>query len=182
MNLNQREKWILITTLTVLGIFLLDRLVISRVLDYRDSLVSDVQSLSDDLSRDIHLIKQGKQQQKRWKDMMAIGLPNSASEAESRTLEAINQWASETKVDLLSVKPEYRRSDESLVPVVFRVTANGSMKAIAKFIWKVETADIPVCVDTLQINARDKKNKDELSMQMGVSALYRKSVSKEVSR
>ena len=60
MNLNQREKWILITTLTVLGIFLLDRLVISRVLDYRDSLVSDVQSLSDDLSRDIHLIKQGK--------------------------------------------------------------------------------------------------------------------------
>ncbi|MFG0249020.1 MAG: type 4a pilus biogenesis protein PilO, partial [Phycisphaeraceae bacterium JB051] len=138
--------------------------------------------LSDDLSRDIHLIKQGKQQQQRWKDMMAIGLPNSASEAESRTLEAINQWASDTGVDLLSVKPEYRRSDESLVPVVFRVTANGSMKAIAKFIWKVETADIPVCVDTLQINARDKKNKDELSMQMGVSALYRKSDSKEVTR
>ena len=178
MNLSKREKTILIATLSVVGLLLADRVVISPALAYRDALATQVDTLNNDLARDMRLLRQGKQQQKRWKQMMAIGMPNSASEAESQTLEAINKWAGNAKLGLVSVKPEYRRSDETLVPVVFRVSANGSMNAIAKFIYEVETADIPVCVDGLQINTRDK-NKDDLSLQMGISALCRKNAKSE---
>lgn len=173
MNLSKRERTILITTLSVVGLLLADRVVISPVLAYRAALVTEVDTLNDDLAQDTRLIRNGKRMQKRWKEMMEIGLPQSASEAESRTLEAINKWAGQAKLSLVSVKPEYRRSEETLVPVVFRVSANGSMNAISRFVYEVETANIPVCVDNLQISGNDKK-KDELSLQMGVSALYRK--------
>lgn len=178
MNLSKREKTILISTLSVVGLLLADRVVISPVLGYREALVAEVDTHSDVLARDTRLIRNGKRQQKRWKEMMAIGLPNTASEAESRTLEVINKWATQASLSLASVKPEYRRSDETLVPVVFRVSANGSMGAIARFIWEIETAQIPVCIDNMQISSRDKK-KDDLSLQMGVSALYRKATKSE---
>lgn len=181
MNISKRERTILLLTLSVVGLLLADRVVISPVLAYRDALASEVDSLTNDVSHGLLLLKQGKAKQQRWKEMMTIGLPASASEAESRTLEAINKWAGSSKLSLVSVKPEYRRSDETLVPVIFRVSANGSMKAIAKFIWEVETAGIPVCVDSLQINTRDK-NKDDLAIQMGVSALYRKADKQELTQ
>jgi Tfp pilus assembly protein PilO len=179
MNLNKRERTILWMTLTVVGLLLADRVVISPVLEYRQALSDEVDQLTDQVNHDQRLLRTGRTELKKWNQMKQIGLPASSSEAESRTLGAINDWAGDAKLSLVSVKPEYRRSDETLVPVVFRVSANGSMKSIAKFIWHVETAGIPVCVDTLQINTRDK-NKDNLALQMGVSALFRQADKKEV--
>ena len=181
MNLSKREMTILLLTLTVVGLLLADRMLISPVLAYRQTLAMEVDSLTDVLAHDRRLIRQGVKEQKRWKKMMLAGLPSTASEADSRTLAAINQWANETGLELVSVKPEYQRSDEILVPVIFRVSATGNIQSIAKFIWQVETAAMPVCVEGMQIS-QHTKSKGSLSLQMGLSSLYRQPIKKEASR
>lgn len=181
MNLSKREMTILWATLIVVGLLLTDRMVISPLLAYRQTLAMEVDNLTDQLAHNRRLIRQGVKEQKRWKKMMSAGLPSTASQAESRTLAAINQWTKDTGLELVAVKPEYQRSDENLVPVVFSISATGNMQSIAKFIWQVETDAMPVCIDGMQVSKRTK-SQNGLSLQLDLSSLYRKTASQEASR
>src|SRR3712207_7371087 len=53
----------------------------------------------------------------------------------------------------------------------FRATANGRMDSISEFLWRIETAEIPLRINDMQINAR-KEGSDDLQLQLGVSTLY----------
>ena len=51
-----------------------------------------------------------------------------------------------------------------------RVTANGGMAAVAGFLWRVESAKLPLRIKDVQIGGRE--GSDDLSLQMQVSTLY----------
>lgn len=91
--------------------------------------------------------------------------------AESQVLHALGRWAGETGLGLVSLQPE-RLTEETLLPEIeFRASGTGSMATVSRFLWRLETAEIPLRIKGLQLTSR-KDGQDDLSLQLTFSTLY----------
>ena len=55
--------------------------------------------------------------------------------------------------------------------ITFQAAGTGPMSAVARFLWRMETAPFPLRVEELQVGAR-REGTDDLSLQLRVSTLY----------
>jgi hypothetical protein len=108
--------------------------------------------------------------ERKWKTMLSDGLRNDA-EAESRVARALDDWAADTRVTLSSVKPERAAGDKGLKEMTFVVAGKGQLDAVARFLYKVETAELPIKIKDLQLGSASESG-DSMSLQLRLSALY----------
>jgi hypothetical protein len=108
--------------------------------------------------------------ERKWKTMLSDGLRTDA-EAESRVVRALDEWSVDTRLMLTSVKPERVAGDKGLKEMAFVVAGKGSLDAVAKFLYKVETAELPIKVKDMQLGSASESG-DSMSLQLRLSALY----------
>ncbi|MHC4167195.1 MAG: hypothetical protein ACYSWQ_09590, partial [Planctomycetota bacterium] len=92
MGLSKRERIILIAALASVGLFVAFKFVIDPVQAKRDELESQRQQLMGDLNEAELLIGNHGRMQKKWDAMLSDGL-QSETEAESRILDALQEWS-----------------------------------------------------------------------------------------
>jgi hypothetical protein len=102
--------------------------------------------------------------------MQKGGLKVDPSQAESQALHAVLDWAGAADLNLASLKPERTSQEGKFQVISFSVTGNGSTPAIARLLWAMETATIPVRVNDMQITPR-REGTDDLSVRFSISAL-----------
>ena len=171
MILSKRERYISGATVLVLGALVLDRYALTPLFERRAQLESETSECQSQLERAVKLFKKNGQLSKKWGGMTAAGLGSDASAAESRLLHAVRDLAQESGLSLSSVKPERSELERQFRRITFRATGTGPMLAVSKFLWRVETATLPVRIADLQVNSR-KDGADDLSIQLGISTLY----------
>jgi hypothetical protein len=70
------------------------------------------------------------------------------------------------------VRPERPASKKGAAPeVTAQVVGTGSMNAVARFLWRLQTAPQPVKLIEMQLSSR-REGMDDLSLQLRLSALY----------
>ena len=109
--------------------------------------------------------------EQEWKEMLEAGLKRDVSEAESQVLHAVRNWSQESGLALSSVKPQRIAQEGDLQEITFQAAGTGSMRSVARFLWQLETAPLPLKVKELQLGSR-KEGADDLSLQLRISALY----------
>jgi hypothetical protein len=92
-------------------------------------------------------------------------------EAESQVSHAIYTWAQEAGLTLTLVKPERVMEKTKLPEIVFQATGTGTMSSIARLLWQVQTATIPVKVNDVSVSAR-KEGTDDLAVVLHISTIY----------
>jgi len=108
--------------------------------------------------------------ERKWKAMLSDGM-RSDSEAESRVARVLDDWSEGARLVLSSVKPERVASEKGLKEMTFSVVGTGSLEAVARFLWQVETTALPVKVKDMQLSAMSESG-DSMSLQLRVSAIY----------
>ena len=107
----------------------------------------------------------------RWQEMVAAGLTSDASEAESRALQSLSGWAKDVGLGPpSSLKPERREDGKPFQRVTLRASGTGSMETVGEFLWRIQTADIPIRVTDLALTT-NTEGTDELTMEVGVSTI-----------
>jgi Tfp pilus assembly protein PilO len=170
MGLSKRERIILIATLASVGLFVAVKFVIDPVQAKRQELESQRQQLLGDLNEAEMLIGNHGRMQKKWDAMLSDGL-RSETEAESRILDALRQWSGAANMALSSIRPERVLSDRGLQEMIFTVAGRGSLESVARFLWQIETALLPVKIKDMQLGSSSEAG-DSMSLQLHLSALY----------
>ncbi len=170
MVLSKRERIILIATLVSVGFLIANTFVIDPVLARRDEMESQRQQLLGDLSEAELLIGNHRRMQQKWNSMLSDGLRND-TEAESKVLAALREWSGSARLSLSSIRPERISSDKGLQEMIFTVAGKGSLDSVARFLWQIETAALPVKIKDMQLGSSSESG-DRMSLQLHLSALY----------
>jgi len=171
MILSKRERFIIAATLIVVAAAVLYLYVLTPLDDSRKALEDRKEGLLNELERARTLLARKREIEPKWKQMTAGGLKSDPTEAESLILHAVQDWAREAGLKLASLKPERLLEKKSLHEISFKATGTGSMNAVTKFLWQLETAKVPVRVKDLQLGTR-KEGTDDLTLQLRLSTLY----------
>ena len=171
MVLTQRERYVGLATIGVIGLVVLYQYALTPLTERRDRLVSQTQAAEAEMARATQLFDNDRRMRVRWNDMVAAGLKPDPSAAESQALHALREWAQASGLSLTSLKPERsERLKPSFQQVTLRATGIGPMRSVGEFLWRIQTADIPVRVTDLQVTSR-KEGTDDLALHVGISTL-----------
>jgi len=154
----------------VVGGLLLDRLLVTPGLKRLAETKNQKRELLAELTEARNLFERRRLLERKWKTMLSDGLQNDA-EAESRVARALDEWSQDTRLTLTSVKPERVAGDKGLKEMAFVVAGRGQLSAVVRFLYKVETAELPIKVKDMQLGSTSESG-DSMSLQLRLSALY----------
>jgi len=171
MTFSKREQIILLLTLVALGALVLDFFALTPLLQRIDEVKTQRTLLLTRMTKAESLLQRRRVLAPRWRRMVTESLKHDPGEAESQVLHAIGAWAEKAGLNLTSVRPDRSAEETPLPEIDFRAAGTGSMSAVSRFLWGLETASIPVKVKNLQVSSR-KEGTDSLSLQLTFSTLY----------
>jgi hypothetical protein len=171
MILSKREQFIIAATVIVVAAVVLYNYVLTPLLDCCDEVAAQKQMKLAEMERGRELLDRRRQIAPKWNEMTASGLKRDPAEAVSQILHAVQDWSKEAGLKLASVKPERLPEKKTLQEIAFQATGTGSMNAVSRFLWRLETAKVPIRVKELQLGTR-KEGADDLTLQLRLSTLY----------
>lgn len=172
MVLSKRERIIVIVSIAALVILVLDRYALTPLLDADARVETALAAAKDKQAKDMRLIRQAAgTTSKRWNEMIEGGLKSDPAQSEGQVLHALEGWASEAGLSPLSMKPERVTQTGELREITVQAAGTGSMSAVAGFLWRIESSQMPLRTRDLQLSAR-REGADDLSMTVRVSTLY----------
>ena len=171
MVFTKREKVIIAATIAAVCLLVLDVYVLTPLLAERDDVQADKARLEAKLTQATSLLKRRRLLNDRWRGMLAGGMKHDPGEAESQLLRSLRDFSAELGVKLLSLRPERSVEKTQLPEITVHASGTGSMSALSRLLWRIETARIPVKIKMLQLGSR-KDGTDDLSLHLRVSTLY----------
>jgi len=171
MVFTRREKTILAATIVALCVLVLDAYVLTPLLSQRAAAEAGRQRLLSEFAKANSLLKRRRLLGRKWHSMLADGLKRDPAEAESQLLRSLRNWSVDAGLRLSSLRPERSAERSQLPEITVHAAATGSMSAVSRLLWRIETARIPAKVEMLQLGSR-KDGTDDLSLHLRVSTLY----------
>jgi hypothetical protein len=169
--LSKRERIIGIAAVVILAALVGDRFILTPAVNRLGDLGDQKQRLLAEINEARNLLERRRLMEKKWQQLLGDGLKNE-SEAESRLLHALDDWAQQSRLTLRSVKPERLSEVKSgLKEMTFTIAGTGSLKATGEFLWQVETAALPVRIKDIQLGSANETG-NNMSLQLLLSALY----------
>jgi len=164
---------VVVATVAVVGVLVLDQFLISPLFARRAELDNEVQIKRGDWEHNQKLVTDSKRMGKRWTEISSASGPlkRDESQSESQMLQNVLEWARGAGMEVPSFKRERVEREKDFVKVTFRATGTGSMNQVARFLWRLRTATMPVRITDLQIGSR-KEGTDDLSLQLGISTIF----------
>jgi Tfp pilus assembly protein PilO len=169
MVLSKRERIIALAAMLVVGALALDRFVLTPTLRRLQATEDHKQELLAQITEAQSLFERRGMLERKSKKMLSDGLRSDA-EAESRVARALDEWSADTRLTLTSVKPERAAGEKGLEEMTFVVAGKGRLDAVARFLYEVETAEMPIKVKDMQLGSSESG--DSISLQLTLSALY----------
>lgn len=169
--MTKRERTIAIVTGAAVGIFALDRYVLTPYQVERSAVAAEKREVLDDMGDTERLFVREKLKKRRFREMLAGGLKSDPAETEEQLLNAVQSWAQEAGVNLTNTKPERVNRNDRVQVVKLRAIGTGTTAAVSRLLWKLETANIPLKVEDLQLGSR-RDGVDDLSVTLTVSTIW----------
>ena len=167
--LSKRERIMAIMAVAVVGFLVLNKFLIGPVSGKLQQLETQKNQLLLELDEAQNLFQKRRILEKQWKAALSEGLRNEV-EAESKVGRALDKWSEEARLTLSSVKPERVASDKGLKEMTFVVVGTGTLDAVARFLWQIETAPLPIKVKDMQLGSSNESGQS-MSVQLRLSAL-----------
>jgi hypothetical protein len=174
--LSKREKYIAIGAISAVALLTINSLVIAPYNDKRDALEEQETADTKTLEDDKLLLYKQEGLQSTWKDMLASGLQADDSTAQSKTQQALQDWARSANINLEALSSDHVATQKGPFQVInfnldFNSSGNQSMRQIARVLWSLESADMPIRLNDMKITTA-REGTDNLDVKLIVSSLY----------
>ncbi len=171
MVLSKRERVIAIVAVAAVAVLVLDHYAITPLMDSSERLDNERTAAAQKLSEANVLLNRQAGLQRKWKEMLAGGLTDSPGDAEPQVLHTLQDLASQARLNISSLRPERSNQGDVVREITVQTSGTGSMAAVSNFLYRVESAQIPLRITALQIGAR-REGTDDLSLVARISTLY----------
>lgn len=157
MRIENREAFLKIAVGLVVGLFLLDRMVLTPAGKAWTAQGERITALREKVTRGQRLLAQETQLRTRWDRMQHTDLDAEISAAEDQAYSGIAKWASASRINTNSLSPQWRTQDEDFDLFEFRASATGTQSSLGQFIYNLETDPLPVKLEECDLATRDAK-------------------------
>ncbi len=168
MRNNRRETLLKIGVGAVVGLFLLDRVIITPAFASWKAQGERLTELREQVQRGRQLVAREKSLRTRWEEMQRTDMPEDISLAENEVFQAIGRWTLDSRVNFTSLVPQWRAGEERCETFECRASATGDQATLGKLLYEIETDPLPAHVEECEISARDAKG-TQLTMTMRFS-------------
>ncbi len=155
MDPERRLKYLKIGVGIVVGLFLLDRVVISPATAKWRAQSEQIDSLRAKVDRGRELLRRENSIRSRWAEMIRTDLPDDLSAAENDVFKAVGRWARDSRINLTSLTPQWRSHEEGYDTLECRASANGDQASLGRFLYEMEIDPVPVALQECEIVTRD---------------------------
>lgn len=172
MVLNKREKSIAITLAAVIALVVLYSFVVEPYFSARTQAQENLDTADRRLQQAESLFHREKKLRPVWVQLTENGLTATPSDAQAQLLNSLNTWIQESGIALSSMHPDRPapEKEKQFIRVGVKLSGTGPMSAVAKLMFRLETAKIPLNVEDMQINQR-KDGTDDLQITVSLSTL-----------
>jgi hypothetical protein len=169
--MSKRERLIVIGTGLAALIFVGDRYALTPYMQAREQVSQDMKSVSGRLGEARNRMKRAGRMEREWRDMLAGGLKTDQSVAQFQVLNAVGDWADEAGVNLTSRTPQPESRNDRTQIIRLHAIGKCTTASVARLLWRIETAPIPLKVDELTLST-NKPGTDDLSLNLVVSTIW----------
>ncbi len=169
--MTRRERSIATLTGIAVAALVLYQFMIDPKLVEIETLDAQIDTATTDLDLADSLFNQSRSANRRLAEMAGSGLRRTDASAESELLNRTRQWAQEAGISGWGIKRERTEKERDFNKITFRANGTGGMRQIGQFLYRLQTADIPVRVSDMTINSR-KDGTDDLAIVLSISTIY----------
>jgi len=145
-----REKVLLIITLTVLGLLVLDRLLLSPFITSYEAKASQIDQLKEALEKGELVLSREKVILEHWNNLLIGSL--SPEKRENYLLSRVESWNQKSGLEIQSVKPEHILSKrEGPERMACRIFAKGEYREICQFLLSMRVDNLNIHVERCDI-------------------------------
>jgi hypothetical protein len=174
--LSKREKYIAIGAISAVVLLGINSLVIGPYDDKITALKDQEAAAKKTLDDDKTLLYKQQHLQSDWQEMLDSGLQADDSIAQSKTQQALQDWARSANINLEALSSDHVATQHGPFQVIdfnlgFSAAGNQSMRQVARMLWSIESANIPIRLNDMKITTT-REGTDNLDIKLIVSALY----------
>jgi hypothetical protein len=157
MQSDQRTAILKIAAGAVVGLFLLDRMVVSPAIAGWKEQSERLATLRQKVQRGRQLIEREKSLRDRWAEMQRTDLSTDGSAAENDVFKGIGRWARDSRVSFTSLTPQWRSHEEGYDTFEFRASAAGDQVSLGRLIYEIEADPLPARIEECELTSRDNQ-------------------------
>jgi Tfp pilus assembly protein PilO len=170
VKIENRQQMLAIGAIAVVGIFVLDKILISPLTHLWSTRADAIRKLQADVTSGKALLKRERDYRVTWDQMRTNTLPNDPSLAEQNVLQAFDRWSRETGISVTSLSPQWKHDADQYMTLECRVDATGNLPTVARFIHDIEKDPMAFKIESLEITTKDNDGQ-QLALGLQVSAL-----------
>jgi Tfp pilus assembly protein PilO len=170
MNLNKRQQLLAILAIVAVGLFVVDKLVITPLTNSWKARTVRLAKLKEDVREGTETLKREQALREQWERVRTNTLAGQKPEAESQMLKAFERWSQEGGVSVSSIRPQWKEAQDEYKTLECRADVAGNLPAIARFLFQIERDPLGVKVDSMELTARDTQG-SQLALIIQVSGL-----------
>jgi len=170
MNINNRQQLLAFVAISAVALLASDRFLNSPLTRVWKERAGRVAELKKSVAQGTRLLEHDQMIRNRWDGMRTNMLPADVSTAENEVLKAFDRWEQESRINVSSKKPQWKRNSDDYMTFECRVDATGTMPALTRFLYEVEKDPLALKVESVEIVSRDNDGQ-QLSLALQVSGL-----------
>jgi len=164
-----REKLLVWVIVGLVGLYVLDRLMISRVMAAFDQVQTQTEAAEKQYNEARVLVDNQRTIQMRYAAYEQAALPNNDADA---ARQQVSQWASDAGVEVSIFSPGKQTQGERYDEKVFTFTGKGSIREVEQLLWSLRIAPIPLRIERCTLTSSDE-SKDELTLTMTLTTILK---------
>ncbi len=162
MRTKNRELFLKMAVGAVVGLFLLDRMVVSPLIAHWGEQTLRIGELREKVERGRQLVEREEAIRERWAEMVKRDLADDVSAADSEVIKGVSRWASASGASFNSLNRDWRPHEEGYETYDCRATATGTQASLSRLLYEMEQDNLPARVEEVELTTRDKTGKQLL--------------------
>lgn len=169
MILTPREQNIAKITAAAVGILVAYTVVIAPFFENLSTTSRQLKDEQAKLDQSKKVIRREQELKKDW-DSIKVNLKDNRNAAESQAQEGVNGAGEDLRVKIDSFKNDRNTQENKFDVINFHVTGRSSISQVARMVYYMEIAKIPIRINTVQFVPR-AEGTDDLQVTMNISTL-----------
>jgi Tfp pilus assembly protein PilO len=170
MKIENRQRVLLVVTLSLLGLYAANLLVYGPMVKWWDARQAKIKELRQEVKDGKSLVRRESYIRGDWANMRTNALPDDPSQAEQQLLKAFNGWAGDSGVNVSSVTPQWQNDQDDYSTLDCRVEASGDLNSLSRFIYAIESDPMALQLASIELTANDDKGQ-QLTLGLDVNGL-----------
>jgi len=155
MNIKNRQDFLVILTITAVGLFVAINFVFSPLQSWWSGRQKQISELREKVKDGSRLINSGESRRRGWKEMTSNALAPNPSEAELQFLKAMDGWSRTSGATITSIMPQWKIESTNYMTLDCRVETSGDLASLSKFIYNIERGPLMVRLDSVELSSHD---------------------------